>query len=191
MKGNHIDLVVCDGAPDGKNELVTGFHEIDQYIQSQLVLAALSITTALLKEGGTFVAKIFRGKDISLLYSQLKVYFSEVYCAKPRSSRNSSYEAFVVCKNFKSGNIPPLIQHLKGKHTDNEEDKKIEEIKDKNVQSVESENLIKFVICGDLTGFDSNKNYSLSEGAKPYEHKDPTQMPINAPYLEYMSLFKK
>jgi len=31
FKGQKAELVVCDGAPD-----VTGFHDIDQYIQSQL-----------------------------------------------------------------------------------------------------------------------------------------------------------
>ena len=62
------DIVVCDGAPD-----VTGMHDLDEYIQAQLLLSAISITTQLLREGGTFVAKIFRGKDSSLLYSQLKV----------------------------------------------------------------------------------------------------------------------
>lgn len=59
------------------------------------MLAALTITTAVLRPGGSFVAKIFRGKDIGLLYSQLKIFFTEVYCAKPKSSRNSSIE---VCK---------------------------------------------------------------------------------------------
>lgn len=61
--------------------------------------------------------QIFRGKDISLLYSQLKIFFPEVTCAKPRSSRNSSIgktvsfmpyimsllitlEAFVVCQHY-------------------------------------------------------------------------------------------
>lgn len=34
--------------------------------------------------------KIFRGRDVTLLYSQLRVFFSNVLCAKPRSSRNSS-----------------------------------------------------------------------------------------------------
>ena len=63
-----------------------------RYVQAQLLLAAVNITTNLLREGGTFVAKIFRGKDITLLYSQLKVFFAEVYCAKPKSSRNSSIE---------------------------------------------------------------------------------------------------
>lgn len=65
-------LVVCDGAPD-----VTGLHDIDEYIQSQLLLAALNITTHVLIEGGTFVAKIFRGKDTSLLYSQMKIFFEK------------------------------------------------------------------------------------------------------------------
>jgi hypothetical protein len=41
------------------------------------------------------------GKDIDLLYSQLRIFFSEVFCAKPRSSRNSSIEAFVVCRDFR------------------------------------------------------------------------------------------
>ena len=60
------DLVVCDGAPD-----VTGMHDVDEYIQAQLMMSAISITTRLLRVGGTFVAKIFRGKDSSLLYSQV------------------------------------------------------------------------------------------------------------------------
>jgi hypothetical protein len=49
--------------------------------------------------GGTFVAKIFRGRDVSLLYSQLRVFFrGGVSVAKPKSSRNSSIEAFVVAQ---------------------------------------------------------------------------------------------
>jgi tRNA (cytidine32/guanosine34-2'-O)-methyltransferase len=36
--------------------------------QAQLLLAALNITTHVLRTGGTFVAKIFRGKDVTLLY---------------------------------------------------------------------------------------------------------------------------
>lgn len=40
------------------------------------------------------------GPDIDQLYSQLRVFFPEVFCAKPRSSRNSSIEAFVVCRGY-------------------------------------------------------------------------------------------
>ncbi|PIK55360.1 hypothetical protein BSL78_07730 [Apostichopus japonicus] len=53
FEGEHADLVVCDGAPD-----VTGLHDIDEYIQAQLLLAALNITTHVLKPGGAFVAKV-------------------------------------------------------------------------------------------------------------------------------------
>lgn len=88
------DLVVCDGAPD-----VTGMHDIDEYIQAQLLMSALNVTTHLLREGGAFVTKIFRGKDVTLLYAQLKVFFEHVVCAKPKSSRNSSVEAFAVCQS--------------------------------------------------------------------------------------------
>lgn len=45
---------------------------MDEYVQAQLILAALTIVCHVLRPGGTFVAKIFRGKDIALLYSQVE-----------------------------------------------------------------------------------------------------------------------
>ena len=54
---------------------------------------ALNIATHVLRRGGTFVAKIFRGRDVTLLYAQLKVFFRVVTCCKPRSSRISSMGA--------------------------------------------------------------------------------------------------
>ena len=51
---------------------VTGLHDMDEFVQAQLILAALTIVTHVLKPGGTFVAKVFRGKDIGLLYSQVQ-----------------------------------------------------------------------------------------------------------------------
>jgi tRNA (cytidine32/guanosine34-2'-O)-methyltransferase len=35
---------------------------MDQYIQSQLLVAALNITVKMLKKGGNFVAKVFKGE---------------------------------------------------------------------------------------------------------------------------------
>jgi tRNA (cytidine32/guanosine34-2'-O)-methyltransferase len=77
FKGQLCDLVICDGAPD-----ITGFHDMDQYIQSQLLVAALNITVKVLKKGGNFVAKIFKGSEISFLYSQFKLYFREIHIFK-------------------------------------------------------------------------------------------------------------
>ena len=50
---------------------VTGLHDMDEFVQAQLILAALTIVTHVLRPGGTFVAKVFRGKEVSLLYSQV------------------------------------------------------------------------------------------------------------------------
>ncbi|KAF3798048.1 putative tRNA (cytidine(32)/guanosine(34)-2'-O)-methyltransferase [Colletotrichum gloeosporioides] len=90
-----VDLVISDGAPD-----VTGLHDLDIYVQSQLLFAALNLALCVLKPGGKFVAKIFRGRNVDLLYAQLKIFFETVIVAKPRSSRASSVEAFIVCINF-------------------------------------------------------------------------------------------
>ena len=91
FEGEKADLIVGDGAPD-----VTGLHDLDEFMQAQLILAGLKVCAHVLKEGGTYVAKIFRGKDIGLLYNQLKCFFPKVTCAKPKSSRNSSIGASLV-----------------------------------------------------------------------------------------------
>lgn len=91
-----VDLVLSDGAPD-----VTGLHDLDIYVQSQLLFAALNLALCVLKPGGKFVAKIFRGRNVDVLYAQLKILFEKVIVAKPRSSRASSVEAFIVCLNFR------------------------------------------------------------------------------------------
>lgn len=102
FQGCKAQLVVCDGAPD-----VTGQHDLDEFMQSQLLLAALNITTFIIEEGGTFVAKIFRGKDITLMVAQFRLFFERVHVVKPKSSRASSIEAFIYCHNFK---LPPAYK---------------------------------------------------------------------------------
>ncbi|TGO67584.1 hypothetical protein BOTNAR_0039g00210 [Botryotinia narcissicola] len=92
---NPVDLVISDGAPD-----VTGLHDLDIYVQSQLLFAALNLALCVLRPGGKFVAKIFRGRNVDLLFAQLKIFFERVVVAKPRSSRASSVEAFIVSMNF-------------------------------------------------------------------------------------------
>jgi tRNA (cytidine32/guanosine34-2'-O)-methyltransferase len=91
-----VDLVLSDGAPD-----VTGLHDLDIYVQSQLLFAALNLALCVLRPGGNFVAKIFRGRNVDLLFAQLKLFFERVVVAKPRASRASSVEAFIVCLNFR------------------------------------------------------------------------------------------
>lgn len=181
--GCKADLVVCDGAPD-----VTGLHDMDEFVQSQLILAGLTIVSHVLREGGKFIAKIFRGKDTSLLYCQLKLFFSVVTFAKPKSSRNSSIEAFAVCENYTppEGFNPRDLHHLLEKvGTPSGED-------DLDCSSgwLEGANkvYIPFLACGDLTGFDSDRSYPLPEGS--YQSLDPVQPPIAPPYKRALEMKK-
>ena len=178
--GLSADLVVCDGAPD-----VTGLHDIDTYIQAELLLAAVNITTHILKPGGIFIAKIFRGKDVSLLYSQLKIFFNEVIISKPRSSRNSSIEAFAVCKGFHlpEGYQPTMFNTL----IEGECKKYFEEIDNKSY--LVNRKLIPFMACGDLSGFDSDSTYPLSI-TDNYQYHEPRQKPIDPPYKKAIELKK-
>lgn len=176
FEGNKAQLVVCDGAPD-----VTGLHDLDEYIQAQLLLAALNITTHVLTTGGTFVAKIFRGKDVTLLYAQLKLFFKYVSVAKPRSSRNSSLESFVVCREYQppEGYIPTMVNPL------------LDLSYEASWQELEGINrvIVPFIACGDLSAYDSDKTYPLQiDGNSEYEYREPCQAPISPPYKEAISL---
>jgi tRNA (cytidine32/guanosine34-2'-O)-methyltransferase len=57
----------------------------------------------MLREGGTFVAKFFKGADLSYLDVMMKQLFKDVYVVKPHSSRASSAEAFVIGLNYVPG----------------------------------------------------------------------------------------
>jgi 23S rRNA U2552 (ribose-2'-O)-methylase RlmE/FtsJ len=52
-EGCAADLIVCDGAPD-----VTGLHDMDEYVQGQLLLAALTVVVHALRPGGSFVVRL-------------------------------------------------------------------------------------------------------------------------------------
>lgn len=186
--GEPADLVVSDGAPD-----VTGLHDLDEYIQSQLILAALQLTTCILKDGGTFIAKIFRGRDIDLLYSQLGYLFEKVVCAKPRSSRGTSLEAFVVCIGYRPR--PGWNPRLElGKSTEEffeNADIGKSYIRENFELLDEEERFIpSFVACGDLDMGDSDATYELNSNTAKQNLK-PVQMPTAPPYKKALEMKRK
>ena len=77
-----------------------GIHDLDIYMQSSLVISALKIVTDVLKRGGTFVTKIFRGNGVSYVCTDLRRFFKNVEICKPSSSRISSLESFAICTGF-------------------------------------------------------------------------------------------
>ncbi|RXK40771.1 CAMK protein kinase [Tremella mesenterica] len=73
LGGRQADLVVCDGAPD-----VTGVHDLDAYLHSQLLLAALTLSLTLLAPHSTLIFKIFLSPldpQGAMLRSQLQPFF--------------------------------------------------------------------------------------------------------------------
>jgi tRNA (cytidine32/guanosine34-2'-O)-methyltransferase len=189
FQGNRAELVVCDGAPD-----VTGLHDVDEYLQGQLLLSAMMITTHVLCERGTFVAKIFRGRNVGFLYAQLRLLFERVSIAKPTSSRNSSMESFVVCQRFKGApylNLPldlggylNLRKLRQGQAGDGDGADSHDELSDR-LDSID----IPFLACGDLSDWspsgeilDADKSYPIDES----QYIAPIAPPIQPPYQTSM-----
>ncbi|CAF9922222.1 hypothetical protein IMSHALPRED_005625 [Imshaugia aleurites] len=202
--GSHpVDLVLSDGAPD-----VTGLHDLDIYIQSQLLYSALNLALRILKPGGKFVAKVFRGKDVDLIYAQLRCFFTSVHCAKPRSSRASSLEAFVVCEGF---NIPkgykvdptrpvglgaqvPVPEKRNKDKGSFDSDGQRRTMREDGVTVLEFESddeedknrwIAPFVACGDLSAWDADATYHLP---KDRVSLDPVQPPTAPPYKRALEL---
>ncbi|CAI5709640.1 unnamed protein product [Peronospora destructor] len=188
--GQKAQVVVSDGAPD-----VLGLHDLDEYLQAQLVLAGLNISLQILEEGGTFVAKLFRGKEVSLLYARLRRFFSQVTCAKPKTSRNSSFESFVICQNFRLPEdfVPNMernlldLKYIEDAENEDDDDWRTSEISVERGVCVD----VVFVGAGDVFGYDADQSYPLDEDkgnnttldhAVKYVHQEPLQKPINPPY---------
>ena len=202
--GSHpVDLVLSDGAPD-----VTGLHDLDIYIQSQLLYSALNLALRILKPGGKFVAKVFRGKDVDLIYAQLRCFFTSVHCAKPRSSRASSLEAFVVCEGFnipKGYKVDPKRPVGLGAQVPVPEKKQVNKksfdgsgqrrtVREDGVSVLEFESdeeednnrwIAPFVACGDLSAWDADATYHLP---KDRVSLDPVQPPTAPPYKRALEL---
>ncbi|CAH8611690.1 unnamed protein product [Heterobilharzia americana] len=165
--GKLAQLVVCDGAPD-----VTGLHDLDEYVQSHLILAAVTICSRVLELGGTFVAKVFRGRDSGLLASQLRCLFS-------------GQSGIVCCMSWFHG--PRLRTNLDPsppcKGQSNDDNLLLLWYNKDNFEEVNptQETLLPFIACGDLSGFDSDVTYALDP-----EHvvMPPVQVPVDPAYSE-------
>lgn len=178
-----IDLVICDGAPD-----ITGFNEFDVYIQSQLVLNALNTSIRILKIGGNFITKLFKGKYTDKIIQIFLTCFNKVIITKPKACRNASFESFIFCQGFKEDNN--IIQQLRKKELS--EDDIIILNKLKIVNDNEEFNYEKFNVDFIQVGndeYDSDKTYDL-ESTNYQKILNPVQMPINPPYKYYVENLK-
>ncbi len=85
------DVVTSDLAPK-----TSGIRDLDQGRSAELTDQAFFLATRILKKGGNFVGKIFEGEEMAGVIKRMKTRFKKVSVFKPPSSRDRSFETFVV-----------------------------------------------------------------------------------------------
>lgn len=97
MDTRKADVVLSDMSPD-----ISGNYSVDQARSAYLCECALSVATQLLKEGGTFVCKIFEGEDTKGFLTQVRKHFTLVKTFTPEATRKSSSEVYIIAKRYKN-----------------------------------------------------------------------------------------
>jgi 23S rRNA (uridine2552-2'-O)-methyltransferase len=91
-----FDLVMSDVAPR-----TSGIKDRDAAQSLELTQAALDMALALLRPGGSFLAKVFFGPEVDDLIRQVKGAFKLGKGHKPDASRSASKEIYILGKGRK------------------------------------------------------------------------------------------
>ncbi len=90
-----FDVVLSDMAP-----YTTGEHFRDHHRSIRLCQTLLEQTPKLLAPGGPLVMKVFEGEAYADLLAQTRAMFKRVKGFKPKASRGTSTEMFVIAEGF-------------------------------------------------------------------------------------------
>ena len=93
---NKFDLVLSDVAPN-----TTGHQSTDHLRISQLIYEVIDRLEIILKNHGSFIFKIWKGKEEKEIIKMLKKIFDKVEYFKPKSSRQESSEIFIISRGFR------------------------------------------------------------------------------------------
>jgi 23S rRNA (uridine2552-2'-O)-methyltransferase len=98
LGGTKVDVVLSDMAAP-----TTGHRATDHLRIVALCDAAADFARDVLKPGGAFLAKVFRGGTEGSLLADLKRDFAKVQHVKPPASRSDSPELYLLATGFRGG----------------------------------------------------------------------------------------
>ena len=88
-------LVMSDMAPN-----ISGNKSVDQPRSMYLAELALDLASKTLRSGGDFVCKLFQGQGTDAYIADTRQRFARVKVMKPKASRPSSSEVYLVARNY-------------------------------------------------------------------------------------------
>ena len=89
-------LVMSDMAPN-----ISGNKAVDQPRSMYLAELALDLATRVLKPRGNFICKLFQGEGSEAFIVAARTQFDRVRVMKPKASRGSSSEVYLVARNYR------------------------------------------------------------------------------------------
>ncbi len=96
LAGGKADVVVSDLAPK-----FSGIHDLDHVRQLDLSTMALAVSSRVMRAGGSMIMKVLMGSEFKRFLSSVEPHFGSVRIHKPKASRESSSEVYLVCMGFR------------------------------------------------------------------------------------------
>ncbi|MDR2827058.1 MAG: RlmE family RNA methyltransferase [Candidatus Adiutrix intracellularis] len=100
IRAGPFDLILSDLAPR-----TTGRREVDQARNLELCHQAWNLAEGLLKPGGHFLFKIFQSQEGNVFILALASSFTKIIRLKPKASRSTSSELFILARFFKNNSV--------------------------------------------------------------------------------------
>lgn len=97
IKSKNIDIILSDIAPN-----TTGIRDQDILNSLNICTKVYEIVDKHLMKNGNFVMKMFYSHQFNTLISDIKKKFVSTHIYKPKSTRQRSFETYLICKNKKS-----------------------------------------------------------------------------------------
>ena len=96
LGADRADLVISDMAPN-----LSGIKASDQARSMALAEMAHDLAIQILRTGGDFLVKVFQGEGTREFQVSLQDHFQKVVLRKPRASRDSSSEIYLLARSLR------------------------------------------------------------------------------------------